>query len=303
MSLTTARLRDDRGATAVEYGLIIAGVAAVILVSVSVVGTRIGAGMQSAAVTLAAASQSADAAALIEAGPPAGPEAAGAGGTSNDVVPPGDAGTGSTAGSSTTAAAAAGAPRVTTMNAADWSVLSGQALINGSTVQTTRAANVTWQNTSVMNSTPWTNPDITLTSTMRLILPDGVSGFGYGVWLRATPNASTRTVPSGYSFQVDPGVGNRFVLKVWENGTETTMAMSSFPGGFDPKVDNAISVTMVGDTFVALVNGAEVLRVNSLSDLARVKGKAVPTGTQFGLRAWQKADATMSGTTVAVPPA
>ncbi len=276
-----------------------------IVAAVGMLGTRVTSGVDSARAALASSEGVNEAAYFADGGAPAEPAAAG-GGSSSEGVAPGA--TTSESGSATEetggAVEAAGTQVPRTLTAADWAVLSGQALINGTTVQTTRAANATWQNTSVMNATPWTDPDITLTSTMRLILPEGVTGYGYGVWLRATPDSSKRTVPSGYSFQVDPGMGNRFALKIWEGGTETLLAMSSFPAGFDPQVDNEVSVTMSGDTFVALVNGTEVLRVNSLTDLAGAKGKSsVPTGTQYGLRAWQKADATMSGTTVGVPSA
>jgi Flp pilus assembly pilin Flp len=333
---------SDRGATAVEYGLIIGGIAIVSLASVALLGRQVSDGMSPVAASLAAASQAADADALAAGAAPA--EAAGAGG--QQATTGGDSGTGSgaagaggatsgtpsgaqpgetvVAGSGVQEAASttggdpgagsvpAGSqpvteptptpspaqPQARTLAAADWSVLSGTAAISGTTIATSHPANNAWQSTSVVNAVPWTNPDITLTSTMRLVLPPETTGYGYGIWLRAAPNTSTKTVPSGYTFQVDPGMGNRFALKIWNDGAETTLAMSNFPAGFNPMVDNQISVSMVGEQFVATVNGTEVLRVNNLADLAAAKGKTAPTGTQFGLRTWQKADAVMAGTAV-----
>ena len=334
---------SDRGATAVEYGLVIGGIAIVVLASVALIGRQVSSGMSPVAASLAASSQAADAAVLAGGTAPLEPASAGdgaalgeqptgggsttgsgaAGGGSTDGTPTGSqpaetivAGSGvqeaasATGGESpatpdpagnqepTTEAAPAPQPQLRALSAPDWSLLSGTATISGTTVTTTHPANNAWQSTSVINALPWTSTDITLTSTMRLVLPPNTTGYGYGVWLRATPNTSTKTVPSGYTFQVDPGMGNRFALKVWNDGAETTLAMSNFPAGFDPLVDNQISVSMVGEQFVATVNGTEVLRVNNLTDLAQAKGKSAPTGTQFGLRTWQKADAVMTGTAV-----
>jgi Flp pilus assembly pilin Flp len=355
---------SDRGATAVDYGLIIGGIAIVVLLAIVLLGRQVSGGMSPAAASLAASSQAADAGVISAGGPPAEP--AGDGGQPAAQQPvaqqpaaqqpaPGGAGSGSGTGSSdgtsaaaatgsqpgetmvdgsgvqqagsttaggnapgTESAAAAAQPQARSMSAADWKIVNGTANIVGTTVTTTHPsstsfATTSYQSTFVMNATPWTSPDITLTSTMRLVVPPDTpanAAVGYGVWLRATPDTRARTVPSGYTFQVDPGAGNRFVLRLWDpdpvtgQPRETTVALAPFPAGFDPYVDNEISVSLVGEQFVATVNGTEVLRLNNLADLVQAKAQsanktyALPTGTQFGLRTWQKGDAVMSGTAV-----
>jgi len=70
--------------------------------------------------------------------------------------------------------------------------------------------------------------DYVITTTAQLL-----SGGGYGIMFRLTPSGSSY---AGYSFQLDEGYGNKFVLRKYSaNGTEisTPIAVSNPPAGFD----------------------------------------------------------------------
>ena len=67
---------SDRGATAVEYGLVIAGIGIVVLASVLFLGRQVSSSMSAATTSLAASSQAADAAVLVAGGAPVEPPGA-----------------------------------------------------------------------------------------------------------------------------------------------------------------------------------------------------------------------------------
>jgi pilus assembly protein Flp/PilA len=191
----------------------------------------------------------------------------------------------------------AAAPSATLLAASDWCPASA----NGTIV--CRAVDK-------MNNLAWTSPDITFATTAALTgttwnQSTGIGGNGYGVWLRATQTPGFG-ITSGYTFQVDPGAGSKFVVKVWNSTTtnnvttrsETTIGSVSFPPGFDPTADNRVSVTMAGNRLNASVNGSVVFSNYDVVAASTSAGKVPPTGTKYGMRTWGQAGINMGNTTV-----
>ncbi len=152
------------------------------------------------------------------------------------------------------------------------------------------------------NTTPWSSLDMTLSTTAALTgaLWNAAAGRynnGYGLWVRATVN-SLGAVTSGYTFQVDPGAGNNFVVRQWSNGAERTIGIAAFPPGFDPTANHQVSVSVVGDRLTGTVDGRAVVTVASLSAAASSQGFGVPAGTSYGIRSWGTAGLTMQSTSI-----
>jgi hypothetical protein len=120
---------------------------------------------------------------------------------------------------------------------------------------------------------------------MTMNLAQLIKGDGYGLMFRLSKEKSGF---SGYSFQVDPGYGDKFVFRRYDaNGAElgTPLAVASFPAGFDPNAPHNVSVSVVGDTFTAYVDGVQVL---TAQDDTYTSG-----GT--GLRTWGNSESDFSG--------
>jgi pilus assembly protein Flp/PilA len=236
----------DRGATAIEYGLVVALLGVVVLVAVTLLGTRMAGVMAAANCAIGAAGGSACA-----------------------------------SGTSTTAGGM--------LADADWCPASSSGAI------TCRAMNR-------FNTTPWSSLDMTLSTTAALTgaLWNAAAGRydnGYGLWVRASMN-SAGTVTSGYTFQVDPGAGNNFLVRQWSNGAERTIGIAAFPSGFDPTQNHQVSVSIVGDRLTGMVDGTAVVTVASLSAAASNLGFGVPAGTSYGIRTWGQAGLNMQGTSI-----
>lgn len=246
---------SDGGATAVEYGLVVALIAVSLLAGAAAVGSRVSGVLSSAACSLGAATGE---------------------------------GCGSASGSPASA---------TVLAASDWCPPS----TNGAIV--CRAVDK-------LNTAAWSSPDVTVATTAALTGTNwsqqaGTGSNGYGLWVRATSTPGFG-VTSGYTFQVDPGAGSRFVIKVWNttstnsvlNRTETTLGMVSFPPGFDPTANNRVAVSLRGNNLTASVNGTAVFTDFDVAAASISKGKTPPAGTQYGVRTWGQAGLTMDTTTV-----
>ncbi|MFA5181778.1 MAG: prepilin-type N-terminal cleavage/methylation domain-containing protein [Syntrophales bacterium] len=82
-------------------------------------------------------------------------------------------------------------------------------------------------------------------------------GNGYGIYYRADGNANI----SGYAFQYDPGLGNRFVVRKVVNGSEQTPFQSvSMPAEFPVyNQSHDISITVVGDRTVIKMDNQTIM--------------------------------------------
>lgn len=248
-------LGSDAGATAVEYGLIVALIAVSLLAGAVAVGSRVSGILSAVACSLGAASGE---------------------------------GCGSSSGSPAS---------VTVLAASDW-------------CPPTTNGTIVCRAVDKLNTAAWSSPDVTVATTAALTGTNwnqqaGTGSNGYGLWLRAT-NTPGFGVTSGYTFQVDPGAGSRFVIKVWNttstnnvlNRTETTLGMVNFPPGFDPTATNRVAVSLIGNNLTAYVNGTAVFANFDVAAASASKGKTPPAGTQYGVRTWGQAGLAMDTTTV-----
>jgi hypothetical protein len=126
----------------------------------------------------------------------------------------------------------------------------------------------------------WTDYSIDVTATLE-------SGPGYGVYYRADSNRDI----SGYIFQYDPGLGNKFVVRKVEKGQERSPFQSVvMPSNFSLAMNKQhdINITVKGDQHTILVDGQSVL---SFKDTTFTKGNA-------GLRSWGGSSVVFDSATV-----
>ncbi|GAB4154701.1 MAG: hypothetical protein Kow00107_04690 [Planctomycetota bacterium] len=104
-----------------------------------------------------------------------------------------------------------------------------------------------------------------------------LSGKGLGIYFRATDVNKV----DGYIFQVDPGLGNKFVFRELKNGRESSPFAVSVPEGpFDWYAPHDIAIKVENDTFTAYVDGKEVLRASDDSYANGMVGIRVWSGSQ-----------------------
>jgi type II secretion system protein G len=138
----------------------------------------------------------------------------------------------------------------------NWAIVSGRLVPTGS-----------GENRLAFGSTAWTDVELNVSATLN-------SGRGFGVYYRSDGKASI----SGYSFQYDPGLGNKFVVRKVSNGRETApIASFNMPAGYSVYgTQRDIVIKVVGDKHVITVDGQQVL---SFADSTFKSGSA-------GLRSW-----------------
>ncbi|MEI6069335.1 MAG: hypothetical protein WCP96_18525 [Methylococcaceae bacterium] len=148
-------------------------------------------------------------------------------------------------------------------------------------------------------SSPLNSQDVYFSATARL------TGNGFGVWLRATPTpGSTWSASSGYSFQIDPGAGNVFLVRVWlADGTASDVALKGsavgFPAGFDTAAPHDLSLNLVGNNLSVTVDGAKIYGdaglnlADAASKTTGVAGKTLPAGDYSGIRTWYASGVTL----------
>jgi prepilin-type N-terminal cleavage/methylation domain-containing protein len=137
-----------------------------------------------------------------------------------------------------------------------WAVVNGQLVPTGS-----------GENRIAFGSTGWTDVELDLSATLN-------AGRGFGVYYRSDGKANI----SGYCFQYDPGLGNKFVVRKVNGGSESApVASFNMPAGFNVYgAQHDIVIKVVGDKHVIAVDGQQVL---SFSDSTYKTGSA-------GLRSW-----------------
>lgn len=130
---------------------------------------------------------------------------------------------------------------------------------------------LTGENRAFAGEEDWTN--YTIIANARV-----VQGKGLGIYFRATDVKNV----DGYVFQVDPGLGNKFVFRRLTDGKESSpIATANGPSGFDWYASHQIEIKVENDTFVAYVDGKEVLRA---SDSTYGNG-------MIGIRSWSGSEA------------
>ena len=174
---------------------------------------------------------------------------------------------------------------------ADWKVVYGRATIGTNVVDMPNAGEH-----RVLSVRPRTSQDMVLTTTATLRY-----GWGYGIWFRAGLNANNKI--DGYTFQYDPMFGNKFIIRIWNDGRECSvpLATSPFPRGFQENVAHLLTVVVQGDAVWATVDGAEMFRIDSLTralSSVNCAGFKAPTGTGVGFRTWSTSSAVFENTTL-----
>ncbi len=113
------------------------------------------------------------------------------------------------------------------------------------------------------------------------------SGPGYGMYFRSTAVAGKI---SGYCFQFDPGLGNKFVVRTVTNGVESgPIAISSMPPGYSIYgTSHKTTITAIGSHIVIKVDGVPVL---DFVDSKYASGQA-------GMRAWYNSNVGFKDVTV-----
>lgn len=141
-----------------------------------------------------------------------------------------------------------------------WSIVNG------------RLVGSSYQNRISFGSNDWTDYTLSLIANLQL-------GSGYGVYYRA----DGKTDISGYCFQFDPGLGNKFVVRTVTNGKESgPLKTVTMPKGFDIYgTDHQIDVTVSGNHHIIKVDGVVVMEFD---DTTYSSGSA-------GLRTWNNSKA------------
>lgn len=177
-----------------------------------------------------------------------------------------------------------------TLSAKEWQLIFGQAKISATSIDMSNAGE-----NRVLSVKPLSSPDMVLTTDATLR-----SGWGYGVWFRASLDANKQV--AGYTFQYDPMYGNAFIIRHWYQGKEcgTPLAKTPFPKDFAINAQHRLVVVAKGDSIWASVDGKEVFRLDSLSKaIAASPCKyPAPTGTRIGFRSWNSTSAVFENTTL-----
>ena len=129
----------------------------------------------------------------------------------------------------------------------------------------------------------WTDYNVDVTATLE-------SGSGYGVYYRADSNPKI----TGYVFQYDQGVGNKFIVRTVVNGVEQSTPLQSVKMPSDFSIYNTqhdISISLQGSQQTIKVDGQTVL---SFTDTTFTQGNA-------GLRSWGGSSVVFDAVTVTKP--
>ncbi len=119
--------------------------------------------------------------------------------------------------------------------------------------------------------------DYSIDLNAKLVKPGTSGASGYGIYFRATASPKDKTVISGYCFQIDPGAGNRFIVrKVVNNNESVILTRTDFPPGFDLYAMHDIQIDSEGSKQVITVDGKVV---SSFTDTTFTEGSV-------GVRTW-----------------
>ncbi len=117
------------------------------------------------------------------------------------------------------------------------------------------------------------------------------SGPGLGVLFRASVDGEGRM--SGYSFDIDPIYdGGGYLVRQWQADRELWNPIARVASGDPTTMHGSLTVRLVvtDDHLVALVNGVEVLTVESLKQASTDRGREAATGDRVGVQAWSSSD-------------
>ena len=117
------------------------------------------------------------------------------------------------------------------------------------------------------------------------------SGPGLGVLFRADVDAEGRM--SGYSFDIDPIYdGGGYLVRQWQADRELWNPIARVGAGDITSMYGKLTIRLVlhDDHLVALVNGTEVLRVESLKQASIDRGREAAEGHRVGVQAWSSSD-------------
>ncbi len=106
-----------------------------------------------------------------------------------------------------------------------------------------------------------------------------LTGKGWGLYFGSELADNTNKV-SGMAFQYDPGAGNAFVLRKWDNDKESTLKWVR--SDLDYNTDHTFSLTISSTGFSALQDGVEVMNYTGNMNLV---------GSSIGLRTWSSSEA------------
>jgi prepilin-type N-terminal cleavage/methylation domain-containing protein len=133
--------------------------------------------------------------------------------------------------------------------------------------------------------------DCSVNVNAKLVNPGAAGSSGYGVYFRATASPTDKTVISGYCFQIDPGAGDKFIVrKVVNNNESVILSKTSFPKGFDLYAAHDIQIDSVGSKQVVKVDGVVVA---SFTDSSFTQGSV-------GVRTWNTTVAQFNDVTVSI---
>jgi hypothetical protein len=117
------------------------------------------------------------------------------------------------------------------------------------------------------------------------------SGPGFGVLFRASVDDEGRM--SGYSFDIDPIYdGGGYLVRQWQADRELWNPIARV-GAADPAGmygNLTVRLVLVDDGLIALVNGAQVLRVDNLKEASAERGRDAAAGDRVGVQAWSSSD-------------
>ena len=117
------------------------------------------------------------------------------------------------------------------------------------------------------------------------------SGPGLGVLFRASVDDAGRM--SGYSFDIDPIYdGGGYLVRQWQADRELWNPIARVASGDPSTMYGSLTVRLVviDDHLTALVNGVEVLTVESLKQASADRGREAATGDRVGVQAWSSSD-------------
>ncbi len=133
--------------------------------------------------------------------------------------------------------------------------------------------------------------DYTIDVNAKMVNSGASGASGYGVYFRATASPTDKTVISGYCFQIDPGAGNKFIVrKVVNNNESVILTNTKFPAGFDLMAAHDIQIESVGSKQVVKVDGVVV---SSFTDTTFTEGSV-------GVRTWSTSVAQFNEATITV---
>ncbi len=105
---------------------------------------------------------------------------------------------------------------------------------------------------------------------------------GGAILYRATGDEGDYLPTQGYGFQIDPGLGDKFVIRSFSGNSEDVLYSENFPTNFDPYTEHEFEISISGNTHSILIdgeNGHEITYTEDNDDPLYTSGYA-------GLRTW-----------------